>query len=370
MLTAKYISNCTARDIDELKTAILFYDEVEIVNNVLYQIEPVKDRQPNEEGYTIGKIVGIDQLVTQEYLSHIELLLEEGVVKVVSGEQKSKDELWGKIEEIVNGILNTDLNILFEEKNVIYDETGKKISSEVNLSSESKAIHQEFIGPLEVGSDIDLGFIREYYSSQLSSLLLHISRGEQCVTASDLLNKLIKNNSNNPEFDKIYRTIENAGINSNLAMDAVRLATPNISSFPFEEVLEIRYRAKDELAQFRNELETLQFNLLENYTLAEIHTRSSEIVKHKINPSLVDIKRKIEDANLKLPKIVLNEFKDPKSYTPMIGSVIGALPIYISTLLSLGLISASIAYEYILSRKDIRANGMYYLIKIGNELKK
>jgi hypothetical protein len=50
--------------------------------------------------------------------------------------------------------------------------------------------------------------------------------------------------------------------------------------------------------------------------------------------------------------------------------VIGALPIYISTLLSLGLISASIAYDYILTRKEIRANGMYYLIKIANELKK
>ena len=153
-------------------------------------------------------------------------------------------------------------------------------------------------------------------------------------------------------------------------MDALKLALPNISHFPFEEVLRVREKANSELLEFRNELETFQFNLQENYSLQEIHLKSSEIVKHKLNPKLIDLKSKIENLNLSVPKLVLDQFKDPKSYSPLIGSFFGGIPAHIATLLSLGLITFSTAYDYITKRNEIKKNGLYYLIKLDQSFGK
>jgi hypothetical protein len=150
-------------------------------------------------------------------------------------------------------------------------------------------------------------------------------------------------------------------------MDAIKIAVPNISQFPLEDILETREKAKPELLRFRNELETFQFNLQEHYSLKELHFKSEQIVKHKLNPSLQDLKRKMEALNMKLPNNFLKEIKDPKSYVPLFGTLLGGIPAYIAVLLSLGVITLSTAYEYIISRKEIKTNGLYYLIKLKKQ---
>lgn len=366
MIKTKYISNCTQNDIDEIKIAALYFDKIEIVDNVLYHVEPVPDNQQNEEK-NIGVIKAITEFVTDNYKKHIELLEEEGIVDIVSGENKSEDELWDSIDKTTNGILSSELDIIFKETDIKFDKNGKKIGGQLRISDEAKIIHNEFIGPLEIGSAVNLDFIVKYYSSLLSSLLLHISRGEQCLTSSNILNKFLIYYSNSHKVNSLYKEIRQENVNPNLIMDAIKLAVPNISQFPFDEILETRNRANSELLHFRNELETFQFNLQENYTLSEINFKSNEIVKHKLNPSLVDLKRKIESMNLSLPKTVLDQFKDPKSYTPLLGTLFGGIPAHIATLLSIGIISVSTAYDYVLKRKEIKDNGLYYLIKLDEK---
>ncbi|MBR9847634.1 MAG: hypothetical protein GYB35_16725, partial [Algicola sp.] len=325
MIKTKFISNCTKNDLDAIKIASLYFDKVEIVNNVLYHIEPVAEEEQNEEK-TIGIIKDITEFVQDDYKAHIKLLSDEGIVDIISGEDKSKDELWNTIDKTTNEILSSEVEILFKEFDIKKDNEGKKISSRLSISDEAKLIHSEFVGPLESGSKLDIGFIIQYYSGLLSSLLLHISNGEQCLTSSDILNNFLRFYANNNKVNTLYKELKQEDVNPNLIMNAIKLAVPNISKFPFDEILETRERANSELLEFRDELQTFQFNLQENYSLAEINFKASDIVKHKVNPSLIDLKRKIEGLNLSLPGTILEQFKEPKSYTPLLGTLVGGIP--------------------------------------------
>jgi len=367
MLKTNYISNCTENNMDELKTAILFFDQINIIDNVLLQIEPQDQSKKVLDKGDIGVITGIQNFVTENYKEHIKILTEEGYVNIVSDE-KREDQLWNNIDTAVNSLMTEDINLLFEKFET--ETIGVEKRATYKFSDEVMQIHNEFIGPFEVGAKIDFGFIFKYYSSQLSSLLLHISKGEQCLTNSDILNRYLKHYAQNTDFKKLQQKLENDKIIPSLASNAIKLAVPNISLFPFDEVLETKIKAKDELMRFRDELETFQFNLLENYSYQEIHYRSEELIKYKLNPTLVDLKRKIENLNLSIPRKILDEFKDPKSYTPIIGSILGQIPTTIATLLSLGLISISTAYEYVTNRKEIKNNGLYYLIKLNDKFGK
>jgi len=371
MLSTKYISNCTDKNIDELKTAILFFDKVEIINNVLLQVNSdVKNKQRLESGDMVI-ITGVTNFVTDNYLKHIELLTKEKHVEIISEDNKREDELWDNVESQVHSILSKNRNILFEEIeiDIIKDKSGRQINSIIAFSDEVKKVHEEFIGPIKRNHIVNLDFIYKYYSSLLSSLFLHISKGETCLTGSNALNKFLWHYSKDSKFKELQHSLSQEDINPSLALDAINLAVPNISSFPFDKVLEAKEKAKSELMAFRDELLTFQFNLLENYTSAEIQSKASDIVKHKLNPKLDDLKRKIEMSNLGIPKKLLQEFKDPKSYTPLIGSLLGAIPVHIATLLSLGIISITTAYDYVLKRKEIKSNGLYYLIQLDKKFR-
>jgi hypothetical protein len=158
MVTTKFISNCTVQNLDELKIGILYFDKIEIVNNVLYQVKPVPNEKQNKEK-NIGVITGVTEFVTDGYKEKIDLLVEEGVVELISGEGKSEDRLWDSIDKITNEILSKETSIIFNESDVEFDSKGRKKRAKVALSKEAKQIHEEFIGPLGINRTLDLGFL-------------------------------------------------------------------------------------------------------------------------------------------------------------------------------------------------------------------
>jgi len=365
MLSTKYISNCTERNLDDLKTAILFFDKIELVNNYLVQVRPEKGKGPLKPG-DIGVVTGITNFITDNYKSHIDSLIQEGVVSISDEGTGTRTNLGKNIDYSMNEVFHKNISFIFEESNSEYDKSGKKISSGFHFSDEAKMVHEEFVGSFEVGNRVDLNFLVKYYSSLFGSLINHMITGEQCMTSSNALNSFFKKYSETPEFKKNYKSINANGVSPNLALNAISIAVPNISSFPFDEVLETRVRANDELLKFRNEMETFQFNLLENYSIQEIHVKAPEIIKHKLEPTLSDLKLKISGLNLKLPATIISEFKDPRSYLPLIASIFHEVPAHIATLLSLGMITTNIAYEYIRSNREIKNSGLYYLIDLNN----
>ncbi len=365
MLKTKYISNCTKLDIDEIKIASLYFDQIDIINNSLFKTERLLDEEQTEE-YPIVRIKGKISLVTDEYNKHIEVLIRENIVSVVSEHNKNKDVLLSKVDEIAKNLIASYQEFIFK---VTKMESNENIV-DIDIPEEARRIHEEFVGSFAVGSEINLKFIKLYYGSLLSSFLLHISNGYQCLTSSKILNDFLQMYLKDEEILNFKKEAQGNEVAPCLIFNALKLAVPNISYFPFEEVLETRERAKSELLAFRNELETFQFNLKENYSYNEINFRSSEIVKYKLEPSLRDLQRKISDINYSLPSTLLDKFKDPSTYIPLIGTILVGIPQYISAMLSVGLISASSLLDYVQKRREISRNGLYYLISLDNKFNK
>ena len=96
--------------------------KIEIINNFLYHIEPVPKSGQNEEK-NIGVIKDITEFITDDYKKHTELLVREGIVDIISGEDKSEDELWNTIDKTTNEILTSKVAILFKETEVKMQQT-------------------------------------------------------------------------------------------------------------------------------------------------------------------------------------------------------------------------------------------------------
>ena len=364
MLTAKYISNCLEDNIDEIKIAALYFDNIQIINNELYEVTPAKSDTPMKPG-DIGIITGIKNFATEEFLSHISILEEEGIVEIIQEDDKREDELWDKIESVVNKILSENLNILFEEKDIERDSSGRKIRSRIKFSPEFLSVHSGLFGAIEKNSIINFEFMFKYYSSLLSSLFKNIAISQQCLTSSYVLNRFLRFYYQQKDIIDLHKELINIRpTNPQIAFEALKVAVPNISCFPMHEVLEARVKSKDELMRFREEMEVINFNMRTDFDEAFINVNAKDLVKNKIIPAVNELNKKIKALNLKLPKKVLDEFKNPTSYTPLIGTFFGAIPAHIATLLSLGIIGISTAYDYMISRKEIKDNGLYYLIDL------
>jgi len=123
MLTTTYISNCTESDIDEIKIASLYFDKIDIVNNVLYTVQPDKEDEPLEAG-GVGVITEVTNFVTETFLCHVELLLRENIVSIVTDETQNEDKLWQELNSIAFHILSSERDILFSEAAVPFDANG------------------------------------------------------------------------------------------------------------------------------------------------------------------------------------------------------------------------------------------------------
>jgi len=365
MLQTLFVSNCIEKCIDDIKIASLYFDKVIIKNRTLYAVKPENEGAVLKVG-DIGIVTKIMSTVSERFLGHISTLIDEGIVDVVDECDERKEPIWKNIDEVVYKILSEKMDILFELKDKKGDATGNKTAL-IKLSDEVKDVHSEFLNPIEVGSEIHLNFVLKYYSSLLSSLFKNVSTGLNCITASEALNRFIMFYCSNEKIKKMQRELaKKYSVAPQLAFEAIKISVPNITAFPFDEVLEIRGKSKDELLRFRNEMEAIQFDFQNNFDIDYISAHSEDFVKYKIKPAVDDLAKKINTLNLRLPLNILEKIKEPASYTPLVGTLFNAIPAHIAILLSFGIISISTAYDYVLSKKEIKDNGLFYLIKLNN----
>lgn len=370
MLSAYYISNCLESNINDIKIASLYFDKIVIVKNKMYKVA-IKEKDTSIKSRARGTITEIIDLVTQEFADHISVVLNEGIAEIVDEGRIKNNSVWEDLYEITNKILSQNINILFEQKNFIRDPKGKRNSATIKFTDETRDVHAQFINPFRVGARVNFEFILNYYSLLLMSLLKAISGGQQCLTSSQALNRFVRLYFNDKKIKRLQQELaENHSVFPQLAFEAIKLSVPNITSFPFEEVLEVREKSTSELIRFRNELELVQFDLQKNFDLDYIAAHSEQLVNCKIKPAVADLSKKIQSLKLRLPKKILDEVKNPASYAPLIGTFFDAIPGHIAALISLGLISLSTAYDYIISIKEIKNSGLYYLIKLNKDFRK
>ena len=134
--------------------------------------------------------------------------------------------------------------------------------------------------------------------------------------------------------------------------------------------MEIRYTLRDELLAFRNEIERLNFEYINEFGYDKIVNEGKEIAHYRLRPLIEDLKKKIEDRNYTILKILFEIIKSPGAYIPFIGSILAGLPIEIATLLSAGVLSSELALEIWNKQKEINRDNFVYLVKVKEIIKK
>lgn len=356
MLTTNYISNCTLDQIDDLKIAALYFDRITTVEHRLYNVERVSRDE--------GVVKDIVHFVQNDFRAHTSFLASEGIIEYSDQAGSLKEALRKKMRIQSEKIISEAINVLYLEENVVRNSKGDKVRAGFAFSDpEVAAIHKAFLWPIGIGKTVELGLITQYYTTLLESMLASLLSNNTSLTASKVLNRLIKYSYEKDAIKSLReRIVQDAGVTSALAYEAIKIALPDVSMFSFEDILEIRYQLRNELERFRRDMEKMNDGLIAAQDALYVVSNAEKIVKKNIAPALEDLNKKIKRARTGILRKLFDEIRDPKSYTPLIGTLFEQVPVHIAALLSLGLISTATAWDYLREMREIKESGLYYLI--------
>lgn len=379
MDSIKLISNNMFSGIHDLKTMCLYFDHIEVANHFRPYILGDPDAKPEKKDdgnyYLPGKLHIEEHFISNDYKNHLSTLINSGLVSL-KYEPYMTEEVVDKSKKYLavgDPSLNINSFLLMSYKDFfieVKEEFGRDmngnrtISFEGPLLPEASAIVKNLKGK---DRDTDINFVFKYYGHLLSALLRNLDNGEKVITTSEILNNLLLGYYNSEYFQKVKKDINQAiEVEPAIAFNAVKMALPNVSLLSIEDTLELRHKLQDELEAFREYCKQLEFDLELNGTDPNyIRVKSKEFVENKIQPSLNDLKRSLQDINLNVPLKILEELKNPKSYSPLLLSINNNIANTYALLISMGLISFSVAMDYYKSRKKIKSDGLYYLLKLN-----
>ena len=149
-----------------------------------------------------------------------------------------------------------------------------------------------------------------------------------------------------------------------MVKNAICMALPSADMLRFEDILELKYRLKDELGQFSDVIKSIELKY-KNETIEGIQSIDYDtIFKLEIEKPYNDLQQKIKSLNGRTFLSFIDKAKDIKSYTPILGSVVASIPLKYMLLLSLGAISIETYMEYKLEKNELDNNGFNYLVKL------
>lgn len=360
--------------LDDIKIAALYFEKVYLLRHVKPIVEAT------EPSKNIGTFKLKPFFIQKEFDYSISLFEKEGIIEFIDEHFKEETE---SEEVVINGktlireaikigdpstpagkiiacnYLEFFDKVDFDKKIVKPDGTtqvtfGGVTKPEVNLVSKALKF-----------PDDQMSTLLRYYGQLFSALINHLSAGDNCLSSSLIIDKFLKKLYYSPEMSNVRREFENQKcVIPKMAFESVKLVVPNISKVSVHDILEIRQKSKDELLQFREQIEKLHFELENSPNEKYFLEHTDAIIKAKVRPAINELINRISSLKLKIPQRVLEEIKNPKSYAPLLLTLTDKISNTSALLVSLGLISLSTALEYFEKMKDIKRNGYYYLLKL------
>lgn len=339
-----YNSDVTPKAENELKLLALYYEKVNIINDAVYTIKLNElTRKPEPE-----KLSFIPQSFSKDY----KLLLDEKIISVISRDENVEDEYAAKFSKKISAVVNSNNDLIYP--NHPTEKDGKIITEEVY------DIMHTLLG-FEFGKPVEEHFMWFYYAFKLKWLLKFLIEGKTCIGSNNL----------NQLFLAFIGTIqqENEEFKANsltksIAVDAIRLSLPNPESLSFEDILELKYKLKDELGLFYQTINDIE---IRNKQLFDINLKPSEydnIFYREIEKPLNELKISMQNLKSRTLRNFIKEMQNPKTYIPLAGSFIPNVPIQYCILLSLGMATGLSYFEYKEQFRELTNNGLYFLLKL------
>lgn len=365
MKKIKYVSHKLEENVEDIKALALYFDHIDIVEQNNIHIVTDVDAKPNAKGFVKAQVVETRDYTSDLFIEHLKDFEKENVIsysKHIVNPPKAPAGLHSMSENtIINNLILTE-NLIgkSEELGRFVDEKGQTI---INMGFE---LNKESLFASKLFPNTEnINKLLFYYSRLLRSYFDNINKGEDIITTSKFLNELyflaLKNNAFGDVSKEMKKQINVA---PSIAYQAIKLNVPNLGSHPISEILEFRLKSNDELLEFKKTLETLTIDLFDKYDENFISQNAQKLVELKVQPKLEDLKTKLSESKFKGFQQTVQELKDPKSYSPLLLTLTENVSSTMAILVSLGLVSFNVALEYYNNTKNLKKDGIQYLLKL------
>lgn len=367
MNTVDYISHKLLDNIEEVKMLSLYFDEINIVEqNNIHIVTPFNSK-PNKKGYIKAEVIETRDYTDDLFIEHLRTFESEKIIKYtkhIINPPESPSGMYSLSNHtiinnlIINGGLIGESKVLDEKKQ---DNGSTIFTIEYELNKESEYISKNFFPNSKTTNELMI-----YYGRLASSFFDKINEGKNVITTSKLLNKLYSIAIQNGIIEEVGKKLKDEiNVSPFIAYEAIKLNVPNIGNHPIDEILEFRYKSNDELCEFRKTLENLTVDILGKYDSSYIQKNANRLIELKIQPQLENIKDKLKDSKYRGFRQLVEQIKDPKSYSPLLLTFSDNVSNTLALMISLGIISFNTALEYFQNNKEIRKDGIYYLLKLN-----
>jgi|GEM_PF-4415143 len=208
--------------------------------------------------------------------------------------------------------------------------------------------------------------IYRYHSVQLNMIHNSMHNKSNVIACNSILSGFYKWISDNIFNNEKSFRITDKYPNSFVAYEAMPILMPTFYQMSFENLIELKQYAKDELLEMRYYLDSLSLEISpDDLKLVTL----KRFLEKKINPSIKQLESKIYSLKAKSIQTALKSLKNPLSYTPMITTLFSNIPTLISMAMSIGLITIETGLGYAKEKKEIETDPLYFTVKLKKIIK-
>lgn len=325
---------------------------------------------------------GMVPIIDDNLMSSLKILLNEKIITILPDASDFSDttadanKKKNKRKKTLEGNLH---NFFFDKPELFMEIDSSEVDSkgkrEITIKPADPTIFevfQRFHGRLIPGKTyaVDLNFLAVYYEGLLIDSIESVLSGKPVITDSQAIINLFQ----------YVTTIDSFGLQNlkekfrelslpKFSFDILNTSLLDVSSLNISDVLEARHSLRDELLAFRNELERLHYEFINEFGFEKVIREGKSIAKYRLQPRINDLKSKIESRKYLILKKLFEILKNPSAYVPFIGSTLAGLPMEIALLVSAGLLSAELATDLWQQQKGLKKDGFLYLLKIQQKFK-
>lgn len=344
-----YNSDITPKAENEIKLLMLYYDKIHIVNDAVYT--PTFKTIDGKFEFDRSEAL---EFIPKTFRNDYKLLLDENIIQITKRDEDNTDEYEKKFSRRISDLVNCNRDIIFP--NHPTEKDSRIITEEVYHV-------MKHMVDFDWGKPVETDFIWWYYAFKTKWSLKILMEGGNCISSSNNLNKLFSLLLNDLKIENTG--LAGKGYNKSLAFDALKLSLPNPNDLSLEDILELKHQLKDELLLFKQTINSIELKNKQLFTQDLKENEYEAIFFNEIQKPLADLQTKMTNLKSKTFRKFVEKMQNPKSYAPLIGTVAASLPIEYTLLTSLGMITGQSYLEYKEEKRDLRNNGLYFLLKIN-----
>lgn len=363
--------NSTENSLDLIKYCTLYFDKLKIDSPIaIDSVETLSDTSDDKGRYPSK--INFTPYISDSVRTLQNILIEEGICT------DDVDTSFDQCTQLAQKIVVQNSHLFFSSESFNLHKNSMEIRNDAEIISDevkqaiSEIITQEdrcrlksVIPEFKYSSDVpDFYLVLNLYKGLVDLMLSHIEKGDNVVTNSSIINEILLN-----YYSLHNKKIRKAGLKYNFAqIEATKILLPFVQNAPMDDVLEIRYKANDELLELRNYVETtlksLSNEVFFNSSLDEI----GQILNQKITPSINQFERKLKGLNVVTAQEFIKNMANPLYYSPMLTTFFTNVPAIVSVGFSLGMISLQTFLQRKSKKIEIQNDPLYFTVKIQNQI--